>query len=113
MDEITSTIIRIIPSLLVWAIGLVLSIKMLRCGGNKPEKLLVTGCSLILVKAILSPLPRIMINVWMNREGMSAVEAARMTMIFSIPGTVFGLGGFICLVMAFWIKFKIEKPEVI
>jgi uncharacterized membrane protein len=34
-------------------------------------------------------------------------------MIFSIPGTVFGLGGFICLVMAFWIKFKIEKPEVI
>jgi hypothetical protein len=112
MDDITSTIIRMIPSLLVWAIGLVLSIKMLRRSGTKPEKLFTAGCSLILLKTLLSPLPRIIIDVWMNREAMSNLEAARMTSIFSIPGTVISLAGFICLVIAFWIKFKVERQEV-
>ena len=112
MDDISSSILRIIPSLLVWVIGLVLSIKMLRRGGRKPEKLLVAGCSLILLKTILSPLLRIMVDVWMNTESMSRVSVAQMFGIFSIPGGVFSLAGFICLVMAFWMKFKVKKPEV-
>ena len=112
MDDITSTFIRIVPALIVWIIGLLLSIKMLRHGGTKPEKLLVAGCSLILLKTILSPFPRIIIDVWMNREGMRAVTVGQMMGILSIPGIVFSLAGFICLVMAFWIKFKIKKPEV-
>ena len=112
MDDITSAFIRIIPSLIVWVIGLVLSIKMLRRGGVKPEKLLVAGCSLILLKVILSPLPRIMIDVWMNRDSMSAMTVGRMMSIFSIPGMIFSLAGFICLVMAFWKKFKVKKLEV-
>ena len=112
MDEITSTIIRIIPLLLVWAIGLVLSIKMLRCGGNKPEKLLVAGCSLILAKAILSPLPRIVVDVLMNQEDAGIVSIGRTMSLASIPGAIISLVGFICLVMAFWIKLKVKKPEV-
>lgn len=112
MDEITSTLIRMIPSLIVWMIGLGLSIKMLRRGGSRPEKLLVAGCSLILLRMILSPFPRIIADMWVNREDLSAVEFARMISIFSIPGMIFSLAGFICLVMAFWIKFKVKKPEV-
>jgi hypothetical protein len=112
MDDITSSIIRIIPSLLVWVIGLVLSIKILRRGGSKPEKLLVAGCSLILLKTILNPFPRIVAEVWANTEGMGAVGFARIISILSIPGAIISLAGFICLVMAFWIKFKVEKPEV-
>ena len=112
MDDITSTFIRIIPALIAWVIGLVLSIKMLRRGGTKPEKLLLAGCSLILLKTILNPFPRIMIDVWMNTEDMTRVAVAQMTGIFSIPGMIFGLAGFVCLVMAFWITFKVKKPEV-
>src|SRR4030043_1740942 len=107
MDEITSAFLRIVPSLLVWIIGLMLSVKMLKRGGSKPEKLLIVGCCLVLLKTILSPLPRIMIDVWVNREGMSALSVGRMMSIFSIPGAVFGLAGFICLVMAFWLKFRV------
>ena len=112
MDEITSTVIRTIPSFLVWTIGLVLSIKMLRRGGNKPEKLLVAGCSLILAKAILSPLPRIVVDVLMNQEDAGIVSIGRTMSLVSIPGAVCSLAGFICLVMAFWMKFRINKPEV-
>ena len=112
MDDITSSILRIIPSLLVWVIGLVLSIKMLRRGGTKPEKLLIAGCSLILLKTILSPLPRIMIDVWMNQEGAGVASIGRTMALISIPRAVFSLAGFICLVMAFWMKFKVKKPEV-
>ena len=113
MDDIVPTLIRMIPSLLVWIIGLVLSIKMLRRGGTKSEKLLIAGCSLILIKTILSPLPRIIVEVWMNREGMRAVPVGQMMAIFSIPGTIISMAGFICLVMAFWIKFKVRKPEIV
>ena len=111
MDDISSTFIRIIPSLLVWVVGLVLSIIMLRRGGTRPEKLLVAGCGLILLKTIFSPFPRIIVDVWMNREAMSNLEAAQMTSIFSMPGTVVSLAGFIFLVLAFWVKFKVRKPE--
>ena len=111
MDDISSTFIRIIPSLLVWVVGLVLSIIMLRRGGTRPEKLLVAGCSLILLNTIFSPFPRIIVDVWMNREAMSNLEAAQMTSIFSMPGTVVSLAGFIFLVLAFWVKFKVRKPE--
>ena len=112
MDDITSTIIRVMPSLLVWVTGLVLSIKMLRRGGARPEKLLVAGCSLLLLKTMLSPLPRILIDFWMNREDMGVMTVGRMMSIFSIPGAVFSLAGFICLIMAFWMKFKVKKPGV-
>ena len=112
MDDITSSLIRIIPSLLVWAIGLVLSIKMLRSGGTRPEKLLVAGCSLILIKTILSPLPRIMVDVLMNRDDTGIISIGRTMSLASIPGAIISLVGFICLVMAFWIKLKVKKPEV-
>ena len=112
MDDITSTFIRIVPALIVWVIGLILSIKMLRCSGTRPEKLLVVGCSLILLQTILRPFLRIMIDVWMNTEGMSRVSVAQMYGLFSIPSMVLSLAGFICLVMAFWITFKVKKPEV-
>ncbi len=112
MDDITSSLVRTIPLFLVWLIGLALSIKMLRRDGTRPEKLLVAGCSLILLKTILSPFPRIVAEAWVNREGMSAVAFGRTITLFSIPGVIISLTGFICLVIAFWIKFKVEKPEV-
>jgi hypothetical protein len=112
MDDISSTFIRIIPSLLVWVVGLVLSIKMLRHGGTRPEKLLVAGCSLILLNTILSPLTRILIEIWANQENTGITSIGRMIALVSVPSMIISLAGFICLVMAFWIKFKVKKPEV-
>ena len=112
MDDITSSLIRIIPSLLVWVIGLVLSIKMLRRGGSKPEKLLLAGCSLILINTILNPFTRILLETWMNQEDLSFSSISGMMVWISIPRGIISLAGFICLVMAFWIKFKVKKPGV-
>ncbi|HEY94655.1 MAG TPA: hypothetical protein G4O15_06915 [Dehalococcoidia bacterium] len=112
MDDITSSLIRMIPLLLVWVIGLVLSIKMLRRGGTKPEKLLVAGCSLIFLKTILSPLSTILVDIWVNQEGAGIASIGRMMFLVSVPRMIISLAGFICLVLAFWIKFKIKKPEL-
>ncbi|UCC16182.1 MAG: hypothetical protein JSU58_07355 [Dehalococcoidales bacterium] len=112
MDDIASTLIRMIPPLLVWVIGLVLSVKMLRRGGTKPEKLLVAGCSLILLQTILSPLSTILVNIWVIQEGVGFVSSGRTMFLVSIPRMIFSLAGFICLVTAFWIKFKVGKPEI-
>ena len=112
MDDITSSILRIIPSLLVWVIGLVLSIKMLRRGGTKPEKFLIAGCSLLLIQTIISPLSRILFDVWMNQEDLGIRSISGTIAWISIPRAVFSLAGFSCLVMAFWMKFKVKKPEV-
>ena len=112
MDDITSTLIQIIPSLAVWVIGLVLSIKMLRRGGSKPEKLLAAGCCLIFLNTILSPLSRILIDIFVNQENTGITSIGRMMSLVTIPRMIISLAGFICLVMAFWIKFKVKKPEV-
>jgi len=112
MDDITSSLIRILPSLVVWLIGLVLSVKMLRRGGTRPEKLLVAGCSLILLNAILNPFTRILLETWMNQEGAGITSVGRTMVLISIPRMIISLAGFFCLVMAFWIKFKVNKPEV-
>ena len=112
MDDITTTLIRMIPSLVVWLIGLILSIKMLRCGGTRPEKLLIAGCSLILLNTILSPLSGILIDIWVNQENAGITSIGRAMALISIPRMIISLAGFICLVMAFWIKFKVKKPGV-
>jgi hypothetical protein len=112
MDDITASIVQIIPPMLVWGTGVILSVKMLRRGGGTPEKLFVAGCSLLFIETILSPLPRIYVDEWMSREGTSALSAAATMVVMSIPGLVLSLAGFTCLVIAFWKKFSVKKPEI-
>jgi hypothetical protein len=112
MDETASTFIRIIPSLIVWVLGLILSIRMIRHGGTKPEKLFVAGCSLMLFTTLLNPFSRILLDISMDQEGIGFTSVGRTMFLISIPRMVFSLAGFICLIMAFWMKFRFEKPEI-
>ena len=48
----------------------------------------------------------------MNQEGAGIESIGRMMFLVSVPRMIISLAGFICLVLAFWIKFKIKKPEL-
>ena len=107
-STIGTSIINAVPDIIAWTAGIVLAVIMIRRGGLKPEKLLLTGCSLLLLKSILSPVIRELVMNWSRGDGLSYVLVAWYN---TIPQLLLNLAGFICLVIAFWIKFRVKKQE--
>ena len=92
------------PMLLAWLIGIVLAVRMLRRGGGKAERLLLIGCSLMFVARIVSPFLT-GLTLWLIQEqGMS--RAAASGLAFSLPVTILGMAGIVCLIYAFWTRWK-------
>ncbi|MFC1928348.1 hypothetical protein ACFLXK_01935 [Chloroflexota bacterium] len=92
-----------IPELLAWLVGIVLAVVMVRQGGGKAEKLLLAGCSLVFAAGIISLLLNAMIP-WMSEQQISAQG---MGIIFSLVSGLPGLAAFVCLVLAYWFRFRI------
>ena len=99
-----STLIYI-PELLAWAVGIILAVLMVRQGGTKTEKLLLAGCSLMFAVRIISIILGSMVP-WIQEQSLSARE---MAIIFSLASGLPGLAGFICLILAFWLRFRRGK----
>lgn len=99
-----------IPSLIAWTAAIVLSIMMLKKGGGRPEKFLLAGSCLMLVSALI-PAPLIALIPSLIAGGATNMQAATVASIFNIASGIFGAGGIICLIYAFWQKFK-AKPDV-
>jgi len=98
--------LRYIPELVAWGIGVVLAIIMVRRGGGKAEKLLLAGCSLIFVTRLASPLLHELVQRLVSEQGMSHIDIAQtMGLTVSLPLSILGLAGFVCLVLAFWMRF--------
>ena len=104
--DVASSILRNIPGLLVWLAGIVLAVIMLRRGGGRPEKFLLTGCCLMFVEQLFSPFVNYLFGVNMAAENVSRLDSARTYgLIRMIYTTVLGLPGIILFVWAFWVKF--------
>ena len=92
-----------IPILLAWLVGIVLAVRMLRRGG-KAEKLLLAGCSLMFVAQIVRPFLT-GFTLWLVHEhGMTRASASGLA--FSLPITILSMAGIVCLVYAFWTRWK-------
>ena len=106
LEIISSSILRYIPELLAWGVGIVLAVLMVRRGGGKVEKLLLAGCSLIFVTRLASPLLHELVQRLVSEQGMSHIDIAQtMGLTVSLPMGILGLAGFVCLVLAFWMRF--------
>ena len=103
LQEIGISFLARIPSLLAWLVAIVFAVIMLRRGGGKPEKLLVAGCSLMLFNQLVMPFLGGLAR-WMVYELEKPV--AVLGYIVSLPAAILGMAGIICLVYAFWVKFK-------
>lgn len=100
------------PSLVGWIIAVVLATKMLRRGGSRAERFLLIGASLMLVQS-LAAIPTSAVGNWlMIDRGMTSVKAASVLSIYGLIRGCIGLGGIICLVYAYWIRFK-KRPDSI
>ncbi|MFC1900218.1 hypothetical protein ACFLYN_01355 [Chloroflexota bacterium] len=111
--EISISLLNAVPDIIAWTVGIVLAVIMVRRGGMKAEKLLLIGCCLMLAEAILSPVTRELIMNWVRGNNTSAISFAQAASYITIPRVVLSLAGFICLVWAFWIKFRVKKVEAV
>ena len=106
------SMLRYIPELVAWGVGIVLAVLMVRRGGGKAEKLLLAGCSLMFVVKLAAPLLNEFVQ-WLGAErGMSNIDIAQtMGLAINLPFTILSIAGFVCLVIAFWVRFRTRKQE--
>jgi len=97
------------PALVGWIVAAVLAAMMLRRGGARAERFLLIGACLMLLASVLA-IPTSALGMWLqtSRE-MTAVQTAFRLSIFGLVRDLIGLAGIICLVYAFWVKFKPGK----
>ena len=99
------SILRYIPELVAWGIGIILAVLMVRWGGGKAEKLLLAGCGLMFAAQLISLLLTDMIP-WMSEQRISAQGLG---IIRSLSSGLPSLTGIICLVIAFRFRFRRKK----
>ena len=105
---VLSGLINAAPSLVAWIVAIIVAVIMIRRGGGRAERFLLSGSCLMLVSALLSvPIPAIV--PWLVEGGASRVEAASMISGFNLFRGLIGLAGILCLIFAFWIKFKVKS----
>ena len=95
------------PYLVAWIAAIVFSVIMLRRGGGRAERLLLTGSCLMLASKLLS-VPTVLIVPLLVGSGWSTDRALPMLSGVGLFLGLVGLAGIVCLVYAFWIKFKVK-----
>ena len=100
------SLLKYLPELVAWGTGITLAILMVRRGGSKAERLLLAGCCLMLIARVLSVTLRGMIP-WLQEEEISAQGLGLIMSISGIPS----LAGFVCLIIAFWMRFRRKRQE--
>jgi len=95
------------PILVAWLVGIVLAVRMVRRGGGKAEHLLLIGCSLMFVAQIIRPFLTALTLWLVHEQGMTRAGASGLAL--SLPISILSMAGIICLIYAFWVKFKARE----
>ena len=104
-------LIGVAPSLAFWIAVIVLAAIMLRRGGGKAERFLIAGASLKIIGNLLN-IPTAAIVPWFVSRGYSMDNTVSLVEYYGIFLNVIGMAGIICLIYAFWVKFKVWNVEV-
>ena len=102
----------ITPALALWTAVVVFAAVMLKRGGGRAERFMIAGASLKILSNVLGALS-ILIVPWLFNEGYRMDNTAWLTSGYGIFYNVIGMAGIICLVSAFWVKFKARDFEVV
>lgn len=96
------------PNLAGWIVVVILAAIMLRRGGGRAERFIIAGASLGLFSNLLS-IPAAAIVPWLVQGGAAITDASSAAFIYGIVRDVISMAGIICLVYAFWVKFKMGR----
>jgi hypothetical protein len=105
------SLVNAAPGLAVWIVALVLSIILLKRGGGRPERFLITGSSLMLTNTFLSVFVPV-IQRYLMQRGLTNVSAAGIISGINIFLGLISLAGIICLFYAIWKKFNIKAKVI-
>ncbi len=105
-------LIGVAPGLTFWIVVIVLVAGMLHRGGGRAERFLVAGASIKILSNLLN-IPVVAIVPWLVDRGYSVTDAISWLSGYGIFCNVVGMAGIICLVYAFWVKFKARTLESI
>ena len=112
--DFPGAVLRVLPTslyLVAWIVAAILAVMMVRRGGGRPERFLLVGTSLMLLSSLFTALARVL-QPWLvhwlvqieNTPGPASLPPLFLG-IEILRGCIFA-AGIICLVYAFWIKFK-------
>ncbi|MFC1847376.1 hypothetical protein ACFLW5_00990 [Chloroflexota bacterium] len=105
------SLLRNTPELVAWLVGIVLAVLMVRRGGARAEKLLLTGCSFMFASKLASPFLSEFITRLMSEKEMSNIATAQTMGLARLLLAILGIAGFVCLVWAFWTRFRKVRME--
>ena len=103
-------LVGVAPSLAFWIAVIVLAAIMLQRSANRAERFLVAGAGLKLLSNLLS-IPAVAIVPWLIGRGYSIDYANSVVTGYGIFCKIVGMTGIICLLYAFWIKYKAWNLE--
>jgi len=93
------------PALVLWIAVIIFATVMLRRGGGRAERFLITGAGIKIIGNLLS-IPAAFIPLWLVDRGYSMDYASSVSNYCGIFLNIIGMAGILCLVYAFWLKFK-------
>lgn len=93
------------PYLAGWIAVTVLAVILLRRGGGRAERFIIAGASLKLFSGLLN-IPAAAIVPLLVQGGANITYASSAAFIYGIARSVVSTAGIICLIYAFWVKFK-------
>jgi hypothetical protein len=94
------------PALAFWIAVVILAAIMLRRGGGGAERFMIAGAGLKIISNLLI-IPAVAIMPWLIHEGYGIDYANSVVSGYGMFCKVVGMAGIICLVWAFWVKFKV------
>ena len=94
------------PILVAWIVGIVIAARMLKKGRGKAERLLLIGCCLMLAEMLISPFAQVFTIRLIEERTITAQSIGITLGIAGIPFAIISLAGIVCLVYAFWMKFR-------
>ena len=98
------------PALVFWIAVIIFAAVMLRRGGGRAERFMITGASLKMIGNLLS-IFAVIIVPWLADKGYSPADIGSISSGYSIFLNIISMAGIICLVYAFWVKFKARNLE--
>ena len=88
--------------------ALVVAVILLKRGRGSAERLLVAGFSLMLVSSLIGVTFSVLMP-WLFHRGVTPVGLGLMSTSVGLFRSFIGLAGIICLIFAFWEKFKVKS----
>ena len=98
------------PALLFWIAVIIFGIIMLKREGGRAERFLIAGAGIKLAVVLLG-IPLSTITFWLIDRGYSIAYIDAVDTGGGIFLDIIGMAGIICLIYAFWVKFKAMESE--